>query len=112
MSLFVLLAGALTLGAALLVVWPLLRRGGSTVPAPWAAGAAGVLLVAGAGGFYVASSDFSWSAPDADSPQAMVARLARRLERDPDDLEGWLRLGRSQLVLQQYPLALRAYRKR
>jgi cytochrome c-type biogenesis protein CcmH len=39
----------------------------------------------------------------------MVARLARRLERNPDDLEGWLLLGRSHIVLEQYPLALRAY---
>ncbi len=33
--------------------------------------------------------------------EAMVARLAARLEQQPDDVEGWARLGRSYLVLNQ-----------
>jgi cytochrome c-type biogenesis protein CcmH len=39
----------------------------------------------------------------------MVATLARRLAHDPDDLQGWLLLGRSYTVLQETPLAIRAY---
>jgi cytochrome c-type biogenesis protein CcmH len=39
----------------------------------------------------------------------MVAQLARRLERDPKDLNGWLMLGRSYTALQEYPLAVRAF---
>jgi cytochrome c-type biogenesis protein CcmH len=39
----------------------------------------------------------------------MVAQLARRLERDPTDLNGWLMLGRSYTALQEYPLAVRAF---
>jgi cytochrome c-type biogenesis protein CcmH len=39
----------------------------------------------------------------------MVARLARHLEHDPQDLDGWLMLGRSYSVLQEYPLAVRAF---
>src|SRR5256885_10199900 len=34
------------------------------------------------------------------SPQSMVARLARELEHDPQNLEGWLMLGRSYIELQ------------
>jgi cytochrome c-type biogenesis protein CcmH len=41
----------------------------------------------------------------------MVARLARQLEGDPKNLEGWLMLGRSYVVLQEYPLALRAFER-
>ena len=33
--------------------------------------------------------------------ESMVARLASRLERQPEDAEGWARLGRSYMVLQQ-----------
>ncbi|MEO5365534.1 MAG: tetratricopeptide repeat protein [Magnetococcus sp. WYHC-3] len=33
--------------------------------------------------------------------QAMVKRLAERLEQEPDNVEGWLQLGRSQIVLGQ-----------
>jgi cytochrome c-type biogenesis protein CcmH len=111
MTPFVLLAGALVLGAALLVGWPLVRRRDGSVPAPWAGAAAAVVVIAGGVGLYLASSNFSWKVTAADSPEAMVSQLARRLERDPDDLEGWLMLGRSQLVLQQYPLALRAFQQ-
>ena len=33
--------------------------------------------------------------------ESMVARLAARLEQQPDDVEGWVRLGRSYMVLNQ-----------
>jgi cytochrome c-type biogenesis protein CcmH len=41
----------------------------------------------------------------------MVSRLARKLERDPQDLNGWLMLGRSYVVLEQFPLALRSFER-
>src|SRR5260370_19870305 len=41
----------------------------------------------------------------------MVARLARELERDPQNLEGWLMPGRAYVALQEYPLALRAFER-
>jgi cytochrome c-type biogenesis protein CcmH len=41
----------------------------------------------------------------------MVSNLARRLESNPNDLEGWLMLGRSYSVLEQYELAERAYQR-
>ena len=41
----------------------------------------------------------------------MVARLARQLEQDPKNLDGWLMLGRSYIVLQEFPLALRAFER-
>jgi cytochrome c-type biogenesis protein CcmH len=40
---------------------------------------------------------------------AMVERLAARLEQQPDDVEGWTRLGRSYTVLNQPAKARDAY---
>ncbi len=40
---------------------------------------------------------------------AMVERLAARLEQQPDDVEGWARLGRSYMVLSQPDKAREAY---
>jgi cytochrome c-type biogenesis protein CcmH len=39
----------------------------------------------------------------------MVERLLHRLNDHPDDLAGWMMLGRSYVALQEYPLAVRAY---
>jgi cytochrome c-type biogenesis protein CcmH len=107
---FVLLAAALSLASVVLVAMPLLR-GRSTGPgAPWTALAAAGLLVVGSAALYVTWSNWPWRAVKvADTPESMVSELARRLERDPTDLNGWLMLGRSYTVLQEYPLAVRAF---
>jgi cytochrome c-type biogenesis protein CcmH len=41
--------------------------------------------------------------------QTMVTQLAARLQTQPDDLEGWLRLGRSYAVLDEQDKAVDAY---
>ena len=41
----------------------------------------------------------------------LVAELAERLEREPDDVEGWLLLARSYMVLGQYDKGRDAYRE-
>jgi len=41
----------------------------------------------------------------------MVKRLAKRLENEPNDVAGWLMLGRSYSALEQFPLAQRAYQR-
>jgi cytochrome c-type biogenesis protein CcmH len=43
--------------------------------------------------------------------RSMVDRLAARMEKNPSDLEGWLKLGRSYKVLGEYDKAERAYEK-
>lgn len=49
--------------------------------------------------------------PTVDQINDMVARLAQRLEQKPDDLEGWIMLGRSYKAMKRYPDALLALRK-
>jgi cytochrome c-type biogenesis protein CcmH len=108
---FVLLAAALTVGGIALVAVPLVRAPATAgAPAPWSALAAAGVLAVGAAALYVLWSNWSWHAPPpADAPESMVAQLARKLEHNPDDLDGWLMLGRSYVALQEYPLAYRAY---
>jgi cytochrome c-type biogenesis protein CcmH len=114
MTTFILIAIVLTIAAVGVVVVPLVRKAGPTpTPATWAAlGAAGVLIFGG-GLLYYVWGNHTWNQVDANAvtPQNMVSRLARRLEKNPDDLDGWLRLGHSYTVLEQYPLAIRAYQK-
>ena len=110
---FIVLAAVLALVGVALVTIPLVKRDPTQLaPAPWAALGATTVLVVGSAILYASFSKWSWHAdPAADSPQTMVARLARKLERDPNDVNGWLLLGRSYIVLEQYPLALRSYQR-
>ena len=110
---FVLLAAVLTVVGVTLVAVPLLKRGPEGIaPAPWAALGATGLIVVGSAVLYAAWSNWAWHNTNAtDDPQTMVARLARKLEKDPQDLPGWVMLGRSYTVLQQYPLAVRAFER-
>ncbi len=110
---FVLLAALLTVAGVALVAVPLLRKQpAENSPAPWAALVATGILAIGSLVLYVHWTNWSWQVKDtADNPQTMVARLARKLEKDPGDLNGWLMLGRSYTVLQQYQLAVRAFQR-
>ena len=111
MTTFILIAAALVIAAAGAIAVPLLRREGGSAQAPWSAFAVVVVLGVGAVSLYAALSNWSWSKAQAEesSPQGMVARLARRLQSNPQDMKGWLMLGQSYLVLGEAPLAERAY---
>lgn len=110
---FLISAGVLIIAGVALIAVPLLRQVPTQLaPAPWAALAAAGVLVIGSAVLYASLTNWSWhAAPADDSPQTMVARLARKLENDPRDLHGWLMLGRSYIVLEQYPLALRSFER-
>jgi cytochrome c-type biogenesis protein CcmH len=123
-SALLIVCAALAIAAATALVWPLLRGqfvvdGESTSNAPSVAVVSAALLILGAAGLYAVWSNWQPSAPPAAAgasgemlaPVEMLGRLARRLERNPDDLEGWLMLGRSYAVIEQYPLAARAFQR-
>ena len=113
MIVFLILAGALAVLCVILIAVPLLKPVPSkAATAPWAAIAAAAVLVIGSAGLYTAWSNWSWrQSPGVQSPEGMVERLIHRLNDHPDDLTGWLRLGRSYIALQEYPLAVRAYER-
>ena len=113
MSSFVVIVALLSLLAAAVVLWPLLARPAQRGPvAGWAAAIVGLLVVGGSAALYVTWSNWGWTPVSEDgTPASMVSRLARRLERNPDDLAGWLLLGKSYAQLEQYPMSVRAYRR-
>jgi cytochrome c-type biogenesis protein CcmH len=131
---FVAIAALLALAAAAFVALPLVLRRRAASPAgqgaagtapadataadvpasPVAATVAIFLLVGGAAGLYATWSSWTWPAVEASAattPAEMVSTLARRLESEPNDVAGWLLLGRSYAALGQFPLAARAYQR-
>jgi len=84
----------------------------------WAAVATAVALPVTAAGLYLLLGSPAAFGPALPEPQAtnaeieaMVAKLAARLESRPEDLEGWAMLGRSYRVLGRNEDAARAYAK-
>jgi cytochrome c-type biogenesis protein CcmH len=108
MSSFVVVAGVMAVLAALIVAVPLMRNKKSR----WVGATAGVLLMAAAGGLYPLWSNWDWHAPvQPQGPDvlAMVGKLERHLKDKPNDLTGWLMLGRSYMALERLDDAISAY---
>jgi len=113
MNAFMLVAALLALAVIAPLLYPLLKRKDQGPGAALLAVIVTVVIGGGAALLYPLWSNWKWSepAPAADSPAAMIGRLARRLEKQPDDLDGWLLLGKSYGVVEQFPLAARAYQR-
>ncbi len=58
-----------------------------------------------------ASRDVPAADPTQPNIQAMVAGLEQRLQKEPNDLDGWLMLGRSRMVLGETDAAILALRQ-
>ncbi|HMK86286.1 MAG TPA: tetratricopeptide repeat protein [Steroidobacteraceae bacterium] len=110
MKTFLLIAACMAAIAATAVALPLLRHRQSRLLGALAA----ALVIGAAAGLYPLWSNWDWHAqapaPKA-SPQvlAMVAKLEKRLQEQPNDIEGWLMLGRSYEVLERIDDAIHAY---
>lgn len=113
MIVFIVLAAILAAACVALIAVPLLKPVPSQAArAPWTAIAAAGVLAAGSVGLYLTWSNWSWhKSPGVLSPEGMVERLVHHLNDHPEDLAGWLMLGRSYVALQEYPLAVRAYER-
>ena len=110
MYLVALLALALVLcaGALLAAYW--LRKRPALKSLVWVVFACIAIVAIGATLLYASLSTGSARRSAATrSPQSMVATLASQLRTNRNDLGGWIMLGRSYLVLKEYPLAAHAY---
>jgi cytochrome c-type biogenesis protein CcmH len=111
MNTFLVVAALMAAIAATVVAVPLMRDRKTRL-----VGALAALIVAGAAaGLYPLWSNWDWHAPApaaaAAAPDviAMVAKLEAHLRDDPNDLAGWLMLGRSYIALQRLDDAVSAY---
>lgn len=95
------------LAAALVVAWPLYREERRlTFPV---AGAVIAMFTISA----VVYSSIGTPVPPAaqESFDEMVAALERRMQENPEDVEGWRMLGRSYVQLQNFPRAVAAFER-
>lgn len=128
MTLFLVLAAVAAIAAVLTVVLPLLRpkavedaAGGLVTPSRAAAITVAVLMPLAAFATYFTLSEWPWDdstqtqaghagGSDATLPQ-MASQLEQRLAREQGDTEGWKMLGRTYVVMGDFPKALTAYQK-
>ncbi|HEX4242305.1 MAG TPA: hypothetical protein VHZ53_12915 [Steroidobacteraceae bacterium] len=110
MTAFIVTAAIMAAIAGAAVTWPLLRHRAHRAQGALIA----VIVMAAAAGLYPLWSNWDWRAPAADRPAgpdvaAMVAKLEQHLRDQPNDLKGWLMLGRSYLALERVDDAVHAY---
>jgi cytochrome c-type biogenesis protein CcmH len=111
MNTFLVIAAVMAAVAASAVALPLIRHRQSRV----LGALAGVVIIGAAAGLYPLWSNWNWHAraqsEAAAGPDvaAMVAKLEKHLQDEPDDSKGWLMLGRSYIALNRLDDALVAY---
>jgi cytochrome c-type biogenesis protein CcmH len=109
MTTFLVVAAFMAAIAATVVALPLLRHRQSRL----LGAAAGVLVIGAAAALYPLWSNWNWhaAAQHAPSPDvlAMVAKLEQRMHDQPNDIAGWLMLGRSYVALDRLDDAILAY---
>jgi cytochrome c-type biogenesis protein CcmH len=111
MNTFLLVAAVMAAIAAGVAAFPLLRQRNTRL-----IGALLALFIVGASAaLYPLWSNWNWRAPAdgeaAAGPDvaAMVAKLEKRMRDQPNDVAGWLMLGRSYLALNRFDDAILAY---
>ena len=112
MNTFLVIAAIMAAIAAGAVALPLIRDKQSRVQGALAA----VMVIGAAAGLYPLWSNWNWHAPpqaeDATGGPdiaAMVGKLEKHLRDKPDDLAGWLMLGRSYVALNRLDDSVTAY---
>jgi cytochrome c-type biogenesis protein CcmH len=109
---FLVLAACMAAIAAAAVAVPLLRERQSRLIGALAA----LVVVGAAAGLYPLWSTWDWNAskpgqgvPASPEVAAMISKLEKHLDEQPDDLAGWLMLGRSYAALERADDAILAY---
>lgn len=110
MTSFLIIAALMSAIAASAVAFPLVRDRRTRL----LGGIAAVAVIGAAAGLYPLWSNWNWHAPartQSGGPDvaAMVSRLEARLQSNPNDLKGWLMLGRSYLALERLDEAVVAF---
>jgi cytochrome c-type biogenesis protein CcmH len=116
---FIIACAAMLAAALLWIVLPLLRTksaedGGSRKERGISAVAVAVLVPALAIGLYATLSNWDWAKPAAAAAQEqqmddLLQKLQARLAENPNDVEGWLLLGRSYATVGRFALAVDAF---
>jgi cytochrome c-type biogenesis protein CcmH len=113
MTAFIFIAAVMAAIAATVVAFPLLRSHRSRI----VGALSGLVVMAAAAGLYPLWSNWDWHAAMIQKPAAtrqvleMVEKLEQHMKQVPDDLTGWLLLGRSDLALQRVDDAVTAYER-
>jgi cytochrome c-type biogenesis protein CcmH len=119
MTSFIIVAAAMVAAALLWLVVPLFRaktaeeKSSSRILSTIAL----VVAVPGlAALLYASLSNWDWNAVEADVAReqqldGLLQELEARLQSNPEDLNGWLLLGRSYTSMQRFPQAIRAYQR-
>ena len=105
--LWILLA-VMSFGAIAFVIWPLCKD----LPRQSLLATVCIVFIAGsaAGMYYsIGSPNVASGASQAPDVQQMVASLAERLQKQPEDINGWKMLGRSYMTLGNYVGAAEAF---
>ena len=109
MNTFLVVAALMATIAATVVALPLLRNRQSRL----LGAVAGVVMIGAAAGLYPLWSNWNWHGTEqtqgGPDVLAMVAKLEQHLHDQPNDLAGWLMLGRSYLALERGDDAVAAY---
>jgi len=110
---FMLLAAVLVSVALAFLAVPLMQdrssRGFITVVV------SALVVIAGSAGLYWKLGNHEWANPVAapagapHSIEEMVAKLEAKLAKNPEDVDGWLMLGRSYMVRTEFPKAVQAF---
>jgi len=113
MKIFIVVAALMAVIAAAAVAIPLLRAKRSRIAGVIAA----AIMSGAAAGLYPLWSNWDWHAAAEQRPHsasdpevaAMVAKLEQHLKDEPNDLTGWLMMGRSYLALERADDAVVAF---
>jgi cytochrome c-type biogenesis protein CcmH len=123
MTAFIVACAAMVAAALLWLLIPLFRakpvEGG--VPATPAergisAIAVAIIVPALAALMYATLSNWDWNAVESETARTeqldgLLQQLEARLQSNPDDIDGWLLLGRSSVSMQRVPEAIDAYQR-